>query len=97
MPLFMCEDLHGHVTEVFAHHPLDLRTVICEVCQSTMARVLSMGRGLTYFSEKSGQWIYNLGDQPVYITSHEQHRAEMRKAGVDWATERATKGSGGWI
>lgn len=84
--------------ETFAHVPEDrgCRTVLC-ACGSTMAPVLSVGRGLTYFEEGRARVIHNLGDQPVVVRSHGEHRRLMREAGVEWATERATKGTGGWM
>ena len=99
MPLYASECPEcGTVREEFCHVPEDrgCATPLC-VCGSTMAPVLSVGRGLTYFEEGRGQWIHNLGDRPIYITSHEQHKAEMKKAGVEWATKWQTQGTGGWV
>jgi len=99
MPLFahVCTEC-GTRGEAFCHVAGDRGCVtpLC-ACGSTMAPVLSVGAGLTYFRENAGQWIHNLADQPVFIRSHEQHKAEMKKAGVEWATERAVQGRGGWI
>ena len=100
MPLYTLTCLNGHEAEEFCHTAADkgCRTHVCpEPCGATMSYGLSVGRGLTYFEEGRGRWIHNLGDQPVYITSHEQHKAEMKKAGVEWVTERAVQGRGGWI
>lgn len=98
MPLYALRCLNDHDGEEFCHHPEDrgARTVVCP-CGSTMAPVLSVGAGMTWFRENAGRWITNLGDRPVYITSPEQHRAEMKKAGVDWATKWPTQGTGGWL
>lgn len=99
MPLYThrCPEC-GTVADAYEHTAADLgaRTMLC-ACGSTMGPTLSVGAGLTYFEEGRGRWIHNLGDRPVYITSHAQHVAEMKKAGVEWATERQTQGRGGWI
>lgn len=99
MPLYanLCPEC-GAVNEHFCHVPADrgCATPLCS-CGSTMAPVLSVGAGLTWFRENAGRWITNLGDRPVFIRSHEEHKAEMKKAGVEWATERMVKGTGGWI
>ena len=100
MPLYRhrCPECEAE-RDVFEHHPDDLgcRTILCERCPSTMGPILSVGRGLTYFEEGRGHWITNLGHEPVYITSHEQHKREMKKAGVTWATARGKTGTGGWM
>ena len=99
MPLFMvaCPECSA-TAEVYCHLAADrgCQTPLCG-CGSTMGPAFSMGRGLTYFEEGRGRWIHNLGDQPVYVTSHEQHKREMRKARVDWATPWKTQGHGGWV
>lgn len=51
-----------------------------------MTQALSVGRGLTWFEEGRGRWIENLGDDPVYVTSHEQHKRLMKENAVEWAT-----------
>lgn len=56
-------------------------------CGAPMTKLLSMGRGLLFFEEGRGRLIENLGDQPVYVTSHEQHRALMKQHKVQWATQ----------
>ena len=88
----------GAATEHFVHVMADrgCLTPLCP-CGSTMGPMLSMGRGLTYFEEGRARIIHNLADQPVTVTSHEQHKRLMREHKVDWATERATQGRGGWI
>lgn len=98
MPLYEYACLQGHRREAYVHVAAErgVETLVCW-CGHTLGPVLSVGRGLTYFEEGRGRWIHNLGDQPVYITSHEQHRAEMKKAGVEWATERMIQGRGGWV
>ena len=87
MPLFAvkCPEC-GNGTNVFEHTRDDFgcRTVLCD-CGSTVAPVLSVGRGLTYFSEKRPRVIWNLGPEPVVIRSHAEHRRKMKEAGVEWA------------
>lgn len=98
MPLYAFVCLEGHQEEHFMHHRADLgaATFVCS-CGHSLAPMLSLGVGLTWFEEGRGRWIHNLGDQPVYITSHEQHKRAMRAAGVDWATGWATRKTGGWV
>ena len=87
MPLyaFACEQ--GHTQDIFCHTREDFgcRTVLCERCHSSMAPVLSMGRGLTWFEEGRARVIHNLGHEPVTITSHEQHKRIMKERGLEWA------------
>lgn len=71
-------------------------TAVTCACGEAMTKAFSMGRGLTFFEEGRGQWIENLADKPVYVTSHEQHKKAMKAAGVEWATAgRGRKGS--WV
>lgn len=93
--LFAMQCLEGHQTTIYEHHKDDFgcRTVICEVkgCGHSLGPILSVGCGLTYFEEARGRWIENLAGpdgKPVYITSHEQHKREMKKAGVEWCPPR---------
>lgn len=85
MPLYAFSCINGHSRDFFFHNP-DARAlglVTCE-CGETMTNRLSVGRGLTFFEEGRGRWIYNMGHDPVYITSHEQHKAEMKKRKLEW-------------
>ena len=99
MPIYgsVCPEC-GAVAEGFCHVPEDrgCATRLC-ACGSTMAPVLSVGSGLTWFRENAGRWLHNLGDQPVYVTSHEQHKAEMKKAGVEWSTGWTVNKTRGWV
>lgn len=91
-----CEQ--GHESEIYVHVAADLgcETRLC-ACGGTLAPVLSVGRGLTYFGEGGGgRWIHNLSDQPQFITSPAQHAKAMKDAGVTWATGWKHKGTGGW-
>ena len=97
MPLYALQCEAGHGGEAFEHHADDLgsRTAICS-CGGSMAVVLSVGRGLTYFEEGRARVIHNLGHEPVVVRSHEEHKRRMREAGVDWATAgRGRKGQ--WV
>ena len=86
MPIFRFECEAGHGVDVFEHARDDLgcRTFICATCHHTMVPVLSVGRGLTYFSEKTPRLIRNLGDKPMTIRSHGEHVRAMKAAGVEW-------------
>jgi len=97
MPLYAFACLEGHTTEVYCHVAADrgARTVLCD-CGASMAPVLSVGRGLTWFEEGRPRVLHNLGDQPVTVTSHRQHQAAMRAAGVEWQTRWPVQKTGGW-
>jgi hypothetical protein len=66
-------------------------------CGGVFAPTFSMGRGLTYFEEGRARVIWNLGPEPITVRSHEEHKAAMRKAGVDWCTPWAVQKSRGWV
>lgn len=89
MPLFDFACPNHHHREVFAHKVENAAADACEMCGEAMERQLSMGRGLTYFgSGGKGKWIYNLGDEPVFIESTAQHERIMKERGVTWAPAR---------
>lgn len=90
MPLYDVTCLNGHSRTVYYATAQDkrCRTHLCPQCGHTQGFVLSVGQGLTYFSEKSPQVIENLGHDPVIIRSPKEHREAMRKAGVDWMPQR---------
>lgn len=98
MPLIALRCMNDHTAEQYVHHAEDkgTDTRVC-ACGETLAPVLSVGTGLTWFEEGRGRWINNLGVQPVYITSHEQHKREMKKAGVEWATGWNINKTKGWV
>jgi hypothetical protein len=89
VPIYEFRCPAGHALDVFEHHRDDLgcRTILCD-CGSTMGPIMTFGRGLTYFSSKTPRVIWNLGPNPITITSDAQHRAEMKKAGVEWHPPR---------
>lgn len=90
MPMFEFRCLNGHSRDAYAHNVLEraCHAVICEQCRNDMAPVLSLGRGLTWFEEGRARVITNMGHEPVTITSHEQHKKEMKRRGLDWAPPR---------
>ena len=98
MPLYrlICPEC-GSSNEEFCHVAEDKgsRTHLC-ACGGSMTHTLSVGGGLTFFEEGRGRWIANMGHEPVYITSHEQHKTEMRKRGLEWAT-RGRGEAGSWV
>jgi hypothetical protein len=61
-----------------------------------MAPVITYGQGLLYFEEGRGRMIWNLGDQPVQVKSHEEHKRLMRINKVDFAN-RGTGYPGQWL
>lgn len=99
MPLFSftCAEC-DNVADAYEHVAADLgaRTMLC-ACGSTMAPTLSLGTGLTYFESGRPRVLWNLGHEPVTVTSHEQHKRLMRERGVEWATKWQTQKTGGWV
>lgn len=87
MPLVDMRCIAGHDDVCYVHHIDDFGcdTRVC-ACGATLGRVLSLGTGITYFEQGRGRWIHNLGHEPIYVTSHRQHDAAMRRAGVEWVT-----------
>ena len=90
MPMYEYRCPENHSQDVYFHnHRLkEAAIVTCNECSAEMRSIISFGRGLLYFEEGRGRWIYNLGDKPVFITSRKQHQAEMKKAGVCEAGDR---------
>lgn len=99
MPLYasFCPEC-GVRAETFCHVPEDRGCVtpLCR-CGSTMAPVLSVGSGLTWFRENGARVITNLGHEPVTVRSHEEHKRLLRERGLEWATKWPTQGTGGWV
>jgi hypothetical protein len=95
MPLhdYFCINNH-RILDRFTH-ALGVETMIC-ACGESMTHV-GFGMGATWFRENAGRLIHNLGPEPVMIRSAEQHKAEMKKAGVEWSSGRTVKGTGGWV
>lgn len=99
MPIVQLKCLNDHDSEVFLHswHDLGCELRRCEACGETLAPVFSPGTTLTYFGEgAAGQWIHNLGHEPVFITSHQQHKAAMKKAGVTQGNPNSMRGRKGY-
>ena len=87
MPLygFRCEDC-GASKDKYIHRAADRDSheFHCEDCKGTMARTLSLGRGLTYFEEGRGRWLENIAPTPQYVTSHGQWRQLLKEHGREW-------------
>ena len=98
MPMYSWRCEQGHERESFVTHADDkgCHTELCRTCQSSMAPVIRFGQGLCYFEEGRGRMIWNLGDQPVYVKSHEEHKRLMRINKVDFAN-RGTGYPGQWL
>ena len=98
MPLLALRCLNEHRAEQYIHTPDDkgAETRLC-ACVESLAPVLSVGSGLTYFESGKPRVLWNLGPEPVTVTSHGQHRQLLRDRKLDWVTERQTQGTGGWV
>lgn len=90
MPLFktVCTECQEE-GERFLHSEFhrENRLLGC-TCGGILSFRPSWGSGLTYFEEGRGRWIHNLADEPVYVTSHWQHKELMKKHGVAEAPPR---------
>lgn len=87
MPLYdlICLACQQEVPDRFFHRkPAPNAMPVCPQCghRLTVNPRTSLGRGLTYFSEKSPQVIHNLGHDPVTITSEAQRQRIMKERGL---------------
>lgn len=96
-PLYDYECDDGHRDERFFHQADQAEPIFpCRLCGRPASKQLSMGHGLCYFEEGRERLIWNLGDQPVRIRSHEEHKRKMREAKVDFA-HRGRGYPGQWV
>ena len=84
MPLYALQCLNGHKRDEYCHTPADkgCRTILCSQCGGSMAHVLSVGRGLTWFEEGRARTFENISHDPVTVTSYKAHEDVMRANGV---------------
>lgn len=89
---FQC--LNGHQKEVFEHVRANLgcETVICK-CGHTMGPLPSFGKGLAWIEEGRPRTFWNIGPQPITVTSQKQYREAMAKHGVREAGSQITSSS----
>lgn len=104
MPLynFRCEEDHTEEHYVHVADDLGCATHTCRECRKagderTLTPVPSFGIGLTWAEEGRPRTLWNLGPKPITVTSHEQHKREMKKAGVEWATGWNVNKTKGWV
>jgi len=97
MPLLALQCLNHHQSEQYIHTLQDkgCRTLLCE-CGETFAPVLSVGTGLCWLEEGRPMTMYNMGDQPVTVRSHAEHREQMKKHQVALAGTKVGQ-KGCWI
>jgi hypothetical protein len=91
MPTFDWKCDEGHSGTMFLHnefHRQHIPQCPREDCWCVVNFLPSFGMGLTYFEEGRGRWIHNMADQPIFITSPAQHKAECKKHGVEPAGAR---------
>ena len=101
MPLFdlQCPACDHQVPDRFFHvKPSPNVMPVCPQCGHRLAINLgtTWGRGLTYFSEKRPQIIWNLGPEPVTITSEAQRQRLMKARGLESAAPRYGR-KGCWV
>ena len=88
MPLYDYRCINGHLDERFFHSSDSASDSLpCRICGIVANKCLSVGKGLLAFEEGRGEWLYNLGPKPIYVTSHEQHKRLMKQNGVTYATK----------
>jgi hypothetical protein len=86
---FQC--LNGHQKEVFEQVSANLycETQICK-CGCTMGPIPTFGKGLCWIEEGRPRTFWNIGPQPVTVTSRKQYREALRKNGVREAGSQIT-------
>ena len=99
MPLYRLDCMNGHTAEHHCHTPDDrgAETRLCVECGESMVYGLSLGVGLCWFEESKPRVLWNLGPEPITVTSHGQHRQLMREHQVEWSTKWPTQKTGGWV
>lgn len=98
MPIYQYKCSEGHTKEVYVHSYKDkgCATVLCDTCSNSMEDVIVGTQSLLYFEEGRPRVIENLFDKPVVVRSHAEHKALMKKAGVEQVgSRRGTRGA--WI
>lgn len=97
MPLYELICLDGHLDVQYCKIAADYgcETRLCP-CGSSMARVLSLGVGRTYFRENHPIIIENLGPTPRTFHNARAHEAAMKAEGVTWATKGPGE-KGSWV
>lgn len=86
MPLYDYRCTNGHCDERFFHSSAAAAECLpCRTCGAEAVKQFSVGRGLCYFEEGNAKLIWNLGPEPVWVTSHEHHKRLMRAQKVDFA------------
>jgi len=88
MPMYDYLCCNGHVEETFRNVSEIDNPRACNECGGLSLVTITKSNPLTAFRENNGQWIWNMGPDPVYITSHSQHKAEMKKRGLQFATPK---------
>ena len=64
-------------------------TVICK-CGNTMGPLPSFGKGIAWIEEGRPRTFYNIGPQPITVTSQKQYREALRRHGVREAGAQIT-------
>lgn len=87
MPLIALVCAAGHTEDAYVHSLDETPVRLCVLCGQTMLRGLSLGRGLTYFSEKQPRRIMNIDKGETPIRSPKQHEDMMRERSLTPATD----------
>lgn len=82
MPIFNVGCECGYRGEKFLHNEFGRQQLHRCGCGKMLTFMLSAPNPLTYFEEGRARTIYNMGDEPVVITSPGQHERECKKRGI---------------
>lgn len=97
MPMFQVGCICGYRDEWYLHNEFHRQELaFCPECKNTISYIPSFGVPMRYFEESRPRTIYNMGDEPVTITSPSQHEQEMKKHGVALAGSRYGE-KGCWV
>ena len=89
MPLFTFKCLNGHIKHLFCHSYKDkgCETALCH-CGHTMGPIIDLPNPLLWAEEGRARVIHNMGDKPVVVKSHAEHKRIMKERGLEFAGKR---------
>lgn len=89
MPMFKVGCACGYRGDKYLHHEFHRQLLwTCPKCAMVLTFMPSYGVSLRFFEESRPRVIWNMGPEPITITSPAQHEAEMKKYGVALAPAR---------
>jgi len=92
MPMYTFKCVNDHQEDVFVSTYLDKECVtpVCKECSHSMGQIIALGTRFQplFYSEKRPRVDWNLGPEPVTITSEAQHQRLMKERGLTLAGHR---------